>query len=827
VGTRLLPAFRTSTGIPYGTVNLLRGVPKGETELASTAGAGSLLLEFEVLSCLSGDPKFGLVAMRAAEQLFHRRSELDLVGKHIHIRSGKWHETLSGVGSNSDSFYEYLLKSYLLFQRVEHYRMFQTLYRGAKRHSLVGDWFVDVDMFSGQLRNKRSENLQAFWPGMEAVLGMSHASARLLNAFYLVWTEVGFLPEEFDYSGWGKGASGTAAGSPGEQQQQQGAQGGGGGGGFVSLLYPLRPELIESTYLHYRTTGDRSWLEAGRVFMESLETHSRTECGYATVKDVTKRELEDSMPSFFLSETLKYLFLLFDEDHFLHTSRDHIFTTEAHPLDPVQLAGLCPAHLLAGAVAGTVAGGDQDPLLPLSGQQQRKEGEAQWGDSLLGRVFSSLTGGGGTEELQEEGEEEMDVTSSSLEQEDDDEEVSEPWGDEVVTLDSSDQRRRAEALSYSDWSYGRELHPHYLQCPKPLWWTTLSYRPGISVASSVPAPAPAPEGEGEAKTRFLDLSEFLRLLSQQPFVDPFVSTSLCGVDDDLATATAAPASSSAQKSLPSTGAGAGAVQKVAPERSLEVEVGGLGTFAVSIFTDGFVIQSRLFGNTLEIAGVGSPTLFVKEHNATTSSSVIATGSSLSTCHVRLEVDWGRGDGNEGQPPLWKKRGFNSRDFSPEELAKNRYPLSLPSSLLTLPPSLSCCSHAAFGPTADPKRFPRTPLSAPATRAVDGTGCQTPPRPSPSTLAGPEGEDETDPVAPVASSSSWFSWGGKRRAQQQAQQQAPYAGSVVIAERGACMFEEKVIQAEAAGAAAVIVVNSEVPLLSPPPSRPLVRRPTSS
>ena len=60
MGDRLLPAFDTATGIPYGTVNLRSGVPKGETELASTAGAGSLVIEFEVLSCLTGGCVVGI-----------------------------------------------------------------------------------------------------------------------------------------------------------------------------------------------------------------------------------------------------------------------------------------------------------------------------------------------------------------------------------------------------------------------------------------------------------------------------------------------------------------------------------------------------------------------------------------------------------------------------------------------------------------------------------------------------------------------------------------------------------------------------------------------
>ena len=52
LGGRLLPAFDTPTGIPYGTVNLRHGVPVGETPVASTAGAGSLAVEFAMLSVL-------------------------------------------------------------------------------------------------------------------------------------------------------------------------------------------------------------------------------------------------------------------------------------------------------------------------------------------------------------------------------------------------------------------------------------------------------------------------------------------------------------------------------------------------------------------------------------------------------------------------------------------------------------------------------------------------------------------------------------------------------------------------------------------------------
>lgn len=53
---RLLPAFNTSTGIPFGSVNLRHGVPEGETTVVCTACAGSLSMEFGWISLLTGNP---------------------------------------------------------------------------------------------------------------------------------------------------------------------------------------------------------------------------------------------------------------------------------------------------------------------------------------------------------------------------------------------------------------------------------------------------------------------------------------------------------------------------------------------------------------------------------------------------------------------------------------------------------------------------------------------------------------------------------------------------------------------------------------------------
>ena len=95
-------------------------------------------------------------------------------------------------------------------------------------------------------------------------------------------------------------------------------------------VYPLRPELMESTFTLYRATKDPLYVEIGRELMCDLQATAAT-CGYATLHNVVTKEQEDRMESFFLSETLKYLYLLFDANNILHTKAwNHIFTTQGH-----------------------------------------------------------------------------------------------------------------------------------------------------------------------------------------------------------------------------------------------------------------------------------------------------------------------------------------------------------------------------------------------------------------------------------------------------------------------------------------------------------------
>lgn len=77
--------------------------------------------------------------------------------------------------------------------------------------------------------------------------------------------------------------------------------------------------------------------------LRTLQEHARVPCGFAAVNDIRTGKHEDRMDSFVLSETLKYLFLMFADPSEIALDLDtFIFTTEAHllPLSLGQLGNL-------------------------------------------------------------------------------------------------------------------------------------------------------------------------------------------------------------------------------------------------------------------------------------------------------------------------------------------------------------------------------------------------------------------------------------------------------------------------------------------------------
>jgi mannosidase alpha-like ER degradation enhancer 1 len=117
------------------------------------------------------------------------------------------------------------------------------------------------------------------------------------------------------------------------------------------------PEFIESTFFLYQATKDPFYLDVGVQILEDLQ-RAKVPCGLATIANIIETRLEDRMESFVLSETLKYLYLLFDEDNPLAGSDSNlVFSTEGHilTLNAEQLRPMSKSRRLAKKVSGTMS----------------------------------------------------------------------------------------------------------------------------------------------------------------------------------------------------------------------------------------------------------------------------------------------------------------------------------------------------------------------------------------------------------------------------------------------------------------------------------------
>jgi mannosidase alpha-like ER degradation enhancer 2 len=305
LGDRLLPAFESPTGMPYVYVNLKTGAVRDS--LSNPAEIGTLLLEFGTLSKLTGDAKYYNIAKYALLQLYAARSEIDLVGERIDITTAKWIKTESHISGAIDSYYEYLLKCRILFEDDDCGIMWETSLLAIDRYladdTPTGRWYGRADMNTGKRTATTFGALDAFFPAVLVLAGDVKGAAELEESCHKMWNAHGIEPEVFDYA--------TMK--------------------VVSPPYYLNPEIIESAYYLYRVTGDDRFLRMGKTYFESLKKYCRTDEAFAELKSVITKEQSDRMESYFMAETLKYLYLLFAPPETLDFNRV-VFNTEAHPI---------------------------------------------------------------------------------------------------------------------------------------------------------------------------------------------------------------------------------------------------------------------------------------------------------------------------------------------------------------------------------------------------------------------------------------------------------------------------------------------------------------
>ncbi|XP_035464217.2 endoplasmic reticulum mannosyl-oligosaccharide 1,2-alpha-mannosidase [Scophthalmus maximus] len=335
LGSRLMPAFKTPSKIPFSDVNIGKGTahPPRWTSDSTLAEVTSIQLEFRELSRLTQEPQYQEVVnevMRLVHQLPGKHD--GLVPMFINTNSGQFsHKGVFTLGARADSYYEYLLKQWLQGGKTEDDLLEDYLQavEGVKKH-LVRQTGPGRLTFVGELNHNRfipkMDHLVCFLPGTLALgahngLPGDHMdlAVQLMETCHQMYVqmETGLSPEIVHFN----------------------LQASDGNDVFVKPADRhnlLRPETVESLFYMYRFTKDTKFRDWGWEILQSFNKYTKVSGGGYTsinnVRDPVNPGPRDKMESFFLGETLKYLYLLFSDDPELLSLDKYVFNTEAHPL---------------------------------------------------------------------------------------------------------------------------------------------------------------------------------------------------------------------------------------------------------------------------------------------------------------------------------------------------------------------------------------------------------------------------------------------------------------------------------------------------------------
>ncbi|XP_059645161.1 mannosyl-oligosaccharide 1,2-alpha-mannosidase MNS1-like [Cornus florida] len=340
IADRLLPAWNTPSGIPFNIINLEHGNAHnpgwtgGDSILADS---GTEQLEFIALSQRTGDPKYQQKAENVILELNKTFPADGLLPIYINPHRGTTSYSTVTFGAMGDSFYEYLLKVWIQGNRttsVKLYReMWETSMKGLLslvRRTTPSSFTYLCEKMGNSLTDKMDE-LACFAPGMLA-LGSSGYGPDESQKFLSLAEELAWTCYNFYQSTPTKLAGENYFFHAGKDMN------------VGTSWNILRPETVESLFYLWRLTGNKTYQEWGWNIFQAFEKNSRVESGYVGLKDVNTGVKDNMMQSFFLAETLKYLYLLFSPPSVIPLD-EWVFNTEAHPLrivtrnDEVQNSG--------------------------------------------------------------------------------------------------------------------------------------------------------------------------------------------------------------------------------------------------------------------------------------------------------------------------------------------------------------------------------------------------------------------------------------------------------------------------------------------------------
>ncbi|KAF5377098.1 hypothetical protein D9757_008768 [Collybiopsis confluens] len=373
---RILPAFDTESGLPLPNINLgmRQGVPDPDLPmLVSTAEVSTLQLEFRYLSYLTDEEVYWDKVESVMKIIKKNLLPHGLASIYMHASTGEFVPSAIRLGSRGDSYYEYLLKQFIQTNRTEDvYREMYDNAMTAVHENLISKSPYSRMTYTSELIPERHPNGQLSWrltPKQDHLVcffgGSLMLGATITGASSV--SQISIPPRQFEFLDHGKrdwkdgvelvktcvdthdtmtglspeivhfripsdGLTGLFArsGAPADWYIKGASL---GEEAPYDARYILRPETVESLFIAFRLTGDVRYRDWGWDIFQAIEKHCKVETGgYASIFNVDEvpSRKEDKMETFLMSETLKYLYLLFSDASVLPLDK-YVFNTEAHP----------------------------------------------------------------------------------------------------------------------------------------------------------------------------------------------------------------------------------------------------------------------------------------------------------------------------------------------------------------------------------------------------------------------------------------------------------------------------------------------------------------
>jgi len=221
------------------------------------------------------------------------------------VETGDWIDKTSHICACIDSYYEYLYKTWVMFGDPEIKAIWDesilavNKYLPEEKDSLL--WYGRVNMDTGEKTSSVVTLYDAFFPAVLSLSGDMKRAERFQHTWDCLWNKYGLEPMAYDYA--------TEK--------------------ITYPVYDLNPEIIESAFYLYHFTGKEEYRNMAAKYWNDIKKYCRTDVAFTAIENVETKEKRDYMATYFLAETLKYLYLAFVDNSEVNPS-DYVFSTEAH-----------------------------------------------------------------------------------------------------------------------------------------------------------------------------------------------------------------------------------------------------------------------------------------------------------------------------------------------------------------------------------------------------------------------------------------------------------------------------------------------------------------